>query len=384
MTLYRRALVGLWFLAPAAASAQCGGEERWAVKMGADASAAALLAASPIGASLHDLVHIPRPALPNDETTRTSAEREVRALDAYLVKFKKEAGKTGDQDYHLVVSDGTLLYSKGGSGAASSHSVIAEIPDPLCVAGRNGTVPGPSHLAASLAQVRTAFETQFPDAAGGWNDAGGIPVRITGVVFFDRPHGQVGRALNGLELHPLLRIEFNPSVPPSTEPGTGVPLSTVSVVAIENAGFEDGVQGWHASDGVVVSGGAMAARSGMGKAWLGGHGEKRSDHAWQRVTLPSDADAIAASFYLHVETDEDADTPYDFLRVRVRTSSGSLLATLATFSNVDTNSGFRRRTVDLTAFRGQSVRVSFESSEDMASSTSFVIDDVRIVSERHP
>jgi hypothetical protein len=34
-------------------------------------------------------------------------------------------------------------------------------------------------------------------------------VRITGVGFFDKVHGQMGVAqLNGIELHPVLKVEF--------------------------------------------------------------------------------------------------------------------------------------------------------------------------------
>jgi hypothetical protein len=30
---------------------------------------------------------------------------------------------------------------------------------------------------------------------------------VTGVVFFDRNHGQIGAAWNGVELHPVLAVE---------------------------------------------------------------------------------------------------------------------------------------------------------------------------------
>lgn len=358
------------------AGAQCGGDERWWVKVGADAGAVGLASQSPTNTSLHDLVLLPRPVLPNDEETRVDAEKAVRTIDAFLVKFKKESGKTGDQDYHLVIADGTLLYSKGGSGPASPHSLIAEIPDPRCVSGRNQTVTGPSHLATQLAQVRSAFEERFPTPTAGWNVVDGIPVRLTGVVFFDRPHGQVGRALNGLELHPLLGIEFNPAALP-------VPHDTMAEVRVTNAGFEDGATGWTASDGVIAKGGPPAARTGDWRAWLGGHGEKMTDRLSQDLRLPADAGAVSVTFYLHVETEEESTTPYDYLRVRVRDTTGKLLKTVATFSNVDAIPGYHRQTIDLSAYRGKTVRLAFESSEDGASSTSFVIDDVRLVVERH-
>ena len=38
-----------------------------------------------------------------------------------------------------------------------------------------------------------------------------MPVRIHGVGFFDRLLGQTGVALNGIELHPVLNIQFNPT-----------------------------------------------------------------------------------------------------------------------------------------------------------------------------
>jgi hypothetical protein len=35
-----------------------------------------------------------------------------------------------------------------------------------------------------------------------------VPVTVTGVGFFDRIHGQTGVAPNGIELHPVLDIQF--------------------------------------------------------------------------------------------------------------------------------------------------------------------------------
>lgn len=61
-----------------------------------------------------------------------------------------------------------------------------------------------------IAIARKQLEDEFPDAdmSGKFNDAGGVPVEITGVIFFDRPHGQVGRGPNNLEIHPILSIKF--------------------------------------------------------------------------------------------------------------------------------------------------------------------------------
>src|SRR6266478_6002816 len=83
--------------------AQCGGQERWAVKMGADPGANNVDIKNPVSTTLHELVGLPRPQLPGDDLTRTSSETTVRVVDARLVKFKEETGKTGDSDFHLVI-----------------------------------------------------------------------------------------------------------------------------------------------------------------------------------------------------------------------------------------------------------------------------------------
>src|SRR5262249_26360778 len=89
----------------------CGGVERWAVKVGSDSRASSINLNAPIVTTVHDLVRIQRPTIPADETTRTNPELTVRTVDARLVMFKHEGGKSGDSDFHLVMSDDTLQFS---------------------------------------------------------------------------------------------------------------------------------------------------------------------------------------------------------------------------------------------------------------------------------
>ncbi len=372
-------MLALGLALPSALRGQaCGGTERWAVKVAADPEAGQIDLQHPVAATLDSLVRLPRPALPADEVTRLPPERSVRTILAHLVKFKEETGKTGDSDFHLVISDATLLYSPSGTNTqASPHSLVAEIPDPACVGGADGTVSGPSVVAARLAEVRSQFTQQFPNLKAGWNDAQGIPVRLTGVVFFDRPHGQVGRSLNGLELHPLLAIEFNPD----TAGGGGPGVPAAAAVTLENPGFELGEQGWTASPGVITSSNKEAAHGGQWKAWLGGYGEAHTDRLSQRVSLPAGAHAISLTFFLHIDTEETGGQPYDRLVVRLRGAGGQVLANLATFSNQNAAPGFSLHSYNLTAYAGQAVRIEFVATEDSGSVTSFVIDDVAVVSE---
>jgi len=51
------------------------------------------------------------------------------------------------------------------------------------------------------------------------------------------------------------------------------------------------------------------------------------------------------------------------------------LTTLATYSNLNETTGYTLKTFDLSAFRGQTIRIYFLGTEDSSLQTSFVIDD---------
>ena len=352
----------------------CGGVERWAVKVGSDSRAAAIDLTNRVTTAVHDLVHLPRPTLPSDDTTRLNEERTIRVVDARLVQFKTEAGKTGDSDFHLVKSDDTLQFSTTN---VSPHSFVAEIVDPGCVAGRHDQVSFPSLFQAQLEAVHATFVDQFGSTIqtdGSWNDGGGIPVRITGIGFFDRIHvpGQTGRALNGIELHPLLDIEFNPRGPTPTPTPSALP---------QNPGFESGGQGWTATPGVISNDPNQPAHSGTFDAWLGGYGEVHTDRLSQSVALPATRSGVSLTFFLHIITEEQTTTqPFDTLRVQVRRPNGQT-TTLKTFSNLQAGDGYTQQTFNLTPFRGETVQIQLVAIEDNGSMTSFVVDDFAIVSE---
>jgi hypothetical protein len=59
-----------------------------------------------------------------------------------------------------------------------------------------------------------------------WNDGADALVEITGIGFFDRPRGQIGRAPNNFEIHPILAIRFLDQPTPSTNPTAGAKLQT--------------------------------------------------------------------------------------------------------------------------------------------------------------
>ena len=366
------AIIGLT-AAPQLLRGQCGGEERWPVKVGSD-SRASQLNSNPVVIDLHSISTLARPELPADNQTRLDQETTIYVLDGRLRKFKPETGKTGDGDYHLVITDDTLQFSAGGSGQASPHSVIAEIVNPECVAGRAGDLPTPSFFQGQLEAVRAKFEEQFPNITGGWNDAGGMPVRITGVGFYDRPHGQVGRAVNGIEIHPILDIAFESGAVGSPPPA--------AAALLQNPGFEDGASGWKGSSDVITNQAGERAHSGTWKAWLGGYGTSNTTTLYQQITVPADVSAVAVSFYLHVSTEEETSSQQnDVLTVQIRNANAQVLATPLTFSNLQASPGFKLKTIDLSAFRGRTIRLYFVAKEDKGSLTSFVLDDFQLSTE---
>jgi hypothetical protein len=62
----------------------------------------------------------------------------------------------------------------------------------------------------------------------------------------------------------------------------------------------------------------------------------------------------------------------------VRNSSGAVLATLATYSNLNKGTTYAQKSFDLSAYKGQTVQVYFVGAEDSTILTSFLIDDVTL------
>ncbi|HET6431946.1 Ig-like domain-containing protein [Dyella sp.] len=146
---------------------------------------------------------------------------------------------------------------------------------------------------------------------------------------------------------------------------------------IQNGGFESGTASWTQTSGVITSDTSEAAHAGSWKAWLDGYGSSHTDYVRQSVTIPSGVASATLSFYLHVDTAESGSTAYDTLKVQVITSTGKYI-TLATYSNANASNGYVQRTLDLGAYKGQTVQLNFYGVEDGTLQTSFVVDDVSV------
>jgi hypothetical protein len=147
-----------------------------------------------------------------------------------------------------------------------------------------------------------------------------------------------------------------------------------------NPGFETGTAAPWTTDGRVINNGSPEPpHSGTWDAWLDGFGTTHTDTLAQAVTIPSTTASATLSFWLHIDTAETTTaTAYDTLTVQVLDSSGTVLATLARYSNLNAAAGYVQHSFNVGNYIGQTVTLKFTGSEDSEKQTSFVIDDTAL------
>jgi hypothetical protein len=152
-----------------------------------------------------------------------------------------------------------------------------------------------------------------------------------------------------------------------------------TVQLLGNPGFENGSGSpapWTVTAGVIDSGTSEASRSGTWKAWLNGYGSVHTDTLFQQISIPATATIASLSFWKHIDTTETTTTTaYDTLKIQIRNSSGTVLATLATYSNLNAGAGYTQASFDLSAYKGQTIQIYLVGVEDSSLKTSFVVDD---------
>ncbi|MGW4295245.1 M4 family peptidase, partial [Micromonospora chersina] len=85
------------------------------------------------------------------------------------------------------------------------------------------------------------------------------------------------------------------------------------------------------------------------------------------------------TFWLHIDSAETTSSvQYDKLTVQVLNASGTVLATLATYSNLNKATGYSQKSFSLASYAGQTVTLKFTGTEDSSLQTSFVIDDTGV------
>jgi hypothetical protein len=149
--------------------------------------------------------------------------------------------------------------------------------------------------------------------------------------------------------------------------------------ALINPGFETGTTPWIISGQVTRSTGSFPH---SGTAYMIINGVNSSSGTlYQTVTVPTSG-CSNLNFWLNITTSEAAGAAvFDRLFIEVRSTSGTLLATLATFSNQNSGTAgvyVLRGPYNLSSFAGQTVRIQFRGTNDITLPTSFRIDDVSV------
>jgi len=170
-------------LVHATATALGCGQERWDVKTGTDALAGTVVMTAK-QTTVAELIAFAAP--PPDPPTRVAGEPECQlyTIDVTITQAKMET----DSDYHLALDDG------------QGNTMIAEAVSPGCASR--------SPWLGQIQTARAAVDAAIPGLTDQYQDVGRAAT-ITGVGFFDRLHGQLGVAKNGIELHPVLDIVFH-------------------------------------------------------------------------------------------------------------------------------------------------------------------------------
>lgn len=167
------------------------GTERWAVKTLSDQDVSNIdfdhVVQTTITA-LNALAPDCGGSLPTDQRPRDE-ERKVYEVVGRVIVIKQEA----DRDYHIGLEDPT-----------SHATMVVEVVDTRCPGARDAA---PDQKSA----MRAGHDSLF-DALGdaGLDALNGQEVRVRGVGFFDKGHGQTGLSESCIELHPVISFELMP------------------------------------------------------------------------------------------------------------------------------------------------------------------------------
>lgn len=145
--------------------------------------------------------------------------------------------------------------------------------------------------------------------------------------------------------------------------------------AVTNGGFEQGTSPWvQSSSGGYQLITTNRPHAGSYSAWLGGY-NNGADAIYQTITVPADG---TLTYWWYLSSSEGSTTAYDFLRVRLFSTTGQLLATLRTKSNTSPRNAWYQDSLGLAAHAGQTLRLHFSVTTDLSLPTSFFIDDVSV------
>ena len=156
---------------------------------------------------------------------------------------------------------------------------------------------------------------------------------------------------------------------------SGAGGSCTAAQLIGNPSFSTGTAApWSATSGVIADNSKEPPYVGKYDAWLDGYSRATTDTLSQAITIPTGCTNYVLSYWLHIDTARTTTTnAADTLKVQLVNGSGTVLATLDTFSNLNHNTGYAEHTYNLAGYAGQTVTLLFTGVQTSSTETSFVI-----------
>jgi hypothetical protein len=257
---------------------------------------------------------------------------------------------TATPNFALSASPSSLTVKQGTSG----NSTITETPSGGFTGSVTLSASGlPSGVTASFGTNPTTSTSVVTFTASSTATVGAATVTITGT--------------SGTLTH-------------TTTIALTISSAATAQQLIVNPGFETGTATpWALTAGVLNNSTAEPAHTGSWDAWMDGYGTTHTDTAGQTISIPSTVTTATLTFWLHIDTAETTTTTaFDTLKVQVLNTGGTVLSTLATFSNLNKAAGYQQHSFDVSAFKGQTIQIKFTGTEDVSLQTSFVIDDINV------
>jgi serine protease len=284
---------------------------------------------------------------------------------------------TSGGSFDLTTSTGTFAMQttwandgSGGSGACDASHAIVTNP------GNTVTVTNPGNQTGTVGTA-VSLQIHASDSASGQTltySAAGLPAGLS-----------INSSTGLISGTPTTAGTSNVTVTATDTTGANGSAAFTWTISssggcnaaqlLGNPGFETGsASPWSATAGVINPNGAgETAHSGSWYAWLDGYGFTHTDTLSQTVTVPAACTGTKFSFWLHIDTAETTTTTaYDKLTVTVNGT------TLATFSNLNHNTGYTQHTYSLGSYAGSAITLKFTGTEDSSLQTSFVIDDTAV------
>jgi subtilisin family serine protease len=163
--------------------------------------------------------------------------------------------------------------------------------------------------------------------------------------------------------------------PVTPTPVTPTPTPVPGGEKIVNGGFESGLSPWvQSSSGGYSVVDTTNPHAGAYSAYLADY-NNGTDSVYQTVTIPTNG---TLSYWYYLDTDESGSTAYDYLRVRLYNSSGTLVTTLRSWSNASGEGLWKQDSISLASYAGQTLRVQFTGTNDSTLPTAFFVDDVSV------